>query len=50
MKQTLRDKFASVEHSGPEDIVKFMDISDNDDMEITKRDAYEQIHALLELI
>lgn len=47
MKQKLHDKFASEKHSGPKDVADFMDISDPEEIEMIKRDAYEQINALL---
>lgn len=50
MKQKLNEKFASKEHSGPNDIADFMDILDEEDFEMIKRDAYEQVQALLQLI
>lgn len=50
MKQKLNEKFASKEHSGPNDIADFMDILDEGDFEMIKRDAYEQVQALLQLI
>lgn len=50
MKQKLTEKFASKEHSGPNDVADFMDILDEEDFEMIKRDAYEQIQALLQLI
>lgn len=50
MKQKLNEKFASKEHSGPNDVADFMDILDEEDFEMIKRDAYEQVQALLQLI
>lgn len=50
MKQKLTEKFASKEHSGPNDVADFMDILDEEDFEMIKRDAYEQVQALLQLI
>ena len=49
MKEILRGKFASTEHAGPQDIVHFLDAG-NGDAEFIRRDAYEQIQALLQLI
>lgn len=50
MKEKLAGKFASAEHAGPKDVSDFMDLEDEEDIEIIKRDAYEQIQALLNLI
>ncbi len=50
MKQKLNEKFASKEHSGPSDVADFMDLLDEEDFEMIKRDAYEQVQALLRLI
>lgn len=50
MKQKLNEKFASKEHSGPNDVAEFMDLLDMEDFEMIKRDAYEQVQALLQLI
>lgn len=50
MKQKLNEKFASTEHSGPNDVVDFMDLLDEEDFEMIKRDAYEQVQTLLQLI
>lgn len=50
MKQKLNEKFASKEHSGSNDVADFMDILDEEDFEMIKRDAYEQVQALLQLI
>lgn len=50
MKEKLAGKFASADHAGPKDVSDFMDLEDKEDIEMIKRDAYEQIHALLSLI
>ena len=50
MKQKLSDKFASEKHSGPKDVSDFMDLLDDEEIEMTQRDAYEQIQELLRLI
>lgn len=50
MKQKLSEKFASENHSGPVDVSDFMMIEDQEEIEITRRDAYEQVKSLLELI
>lgn len=50
MKEKLQDKFASENHAGPKDVVDFLDLIDEEESEMTKRDAYEQIQALLRMI
>ena len=50
MKEKLAGKFASPDHAGPRDIVDFLGLTDEDEIEMTKRDAYEQMQALLRLI
>lgn len=50
MKEKLSGKFASLNHAGPKDIVDFLGLTDEDEIEMTKRDAYEQILALVRLI
>ncbi len=50
MKDKLAGKFASAEHAEPKDVSDFLDLEDEEDIEIIKRDAYEQIQALLNLI
>lgn len=50
MKQKLQEKFASADHAGPKDVADFLDLLDEDDADIVKRDVFEQIQALLALI
>lgn len=50
MVEKLKGKFASVEHAGPKDVSDFLDLEDEEDIEIIRRDAYEQVQALLELL
>ncbi len=50
MKEKLSEKFASPEHAGPKDVVDFLDLSDEDEIEMIKRDAYEQIQSLVSMI
>lgn len=50
MKDKLTGKFASPDHAGPKDIVDFLGLTNEDDIEMTKRDAYEQMQALVRLI
>ena len=47
MKEKLSEKFASPEHAGPADVAAFLDLVDEEDIAFTKRDAYEQIQALI---
>ena len=49
-KAKLAGKFASENHAGPKDVADFMDLEDEESIEMTKRDAYEQVQALLNLI
>lgn len=49
-KDKLAGKFASENHAGPKDVVDFMDLEDEEGIEMTRRDAYEQVQALLNLI
>lgn len=49
-KEKLAGKFASENHAGPKDVVDFLDLDDEESIEMTKRDAYEQVQALLSLI
>ena len=50
MKEKLSDKFASPEHSGSIDVSDFLAPDTDDEIAFIRRDAYEQIHALLEMI
>ncbi|MGN0356760.1 MAG: hypothetical protein ACI4E0_02915 [Blautia sp.] len=50
MKEKLEGKFASAEHAGPRDVADFLELMDDDEIEMIKRDAFEQIQALLSLI
>ena len=47
MKEKLSEKFASPEHAGPADVAAFLDLVDEEEIAFTKRDAYEQIQALI---
>ena len=49
-KDKLAGKFASENHAGPKDVADFIDLEDEESIEMTKRDAYEQVQALLKLI
>ena len=50
MKEKLAGKFASPDHAGSKDIVDFLGLTDEDEIEMTKRDVYEQLQALVRLI
>ncbi|MBR1508139.1 MAG: hypothetical protein IJ619_09080 [Eubacterium sp.] len=50
MKEKLSDKFASENHAGPQDVSDFMDLADEEEIALIKRDAYEQVTALIERI
>ena len=50
MKEKLSDKFASENHAGPKDVSDFMDLIDDEEIALVKRDAYEQVQALIEMI
>lgn len=50
MKEKLLDKFGSENHSGPKDVSDFMDLMDDEEIALIKRDAYEQVQALIERI
>lgn len=49
-KEKLASKFASENHAGLKDVADFMDLEDEDSIEMIKRDAYEQVQALLKMI
>lgn len=50
MREKLSEKFASVDHAGPVDVANFMDLSDEQGIEMIRRDAFEQVQALLSSI
>lgn len=50
MKEKLLDKFGSENHAGPKDVSDFMDLMDDEEIALIKRDAYEQVQALIERI
>lgn len=50
MKEKLSDKFASENHAGPKDVSDFMDLIDDEEIALIKRDAYEQVQALIKRI
>lgn len=50
MVEKLAEKFASEKHAGPVDVSDFLDLVDEEEIEITRRDAYEQVQALIRQI
>lgn len=50
MKLKLADKFASPTHTGPIDVANFLYFDNDEQAEMTRRDAYERIRALLSLL
>lgn len=49
MKEKLAGKFASADHAGPKDVADFLELDDMEEIAMIKRDAYEQVQALLQL-
>lgn len=47
MCQKLDEKFASVEHAGPVDIVSFLGITDEEEIMRIEQDAYQKVHYLV---
>ncbi len=47
MCQKLDEKFLSPTHAGPMDIVAFLDVRDEEERELIKQDAYQQVHYLI---
>jgi len=50
MKEKLSEKFASANHAGPVDVSNFLDLVDEEEIEMARRDAFEQVQALLSAI
>lgn len=50
MKEKLAGKFASANHAGPVDVAEFLELDGEEEIEMMKRDVYEQVQALLRLI
>ena len=48
MCQKLEEKFASVNHAGPMDVVSFMGIMSEEEQERIKQDAYQKVQYLVE--
>ena len=47
MKEKLDEKFLSVNHAGPVDIVSFLGITDEEEIEQVKQDAYQKVQYLV---
>lgn len=47
MRQKLDEKFASVKHAGPVDVAAFLGITDEEEIERIKQDAFQKIHYLV---
>ena len=50
MKEKLAEKFASPNHAGPADVAAFLDLDDEEEIAFTKRDACEQMQALINMM
>lgn len=50
MKEKLAEKFASPNHAGPADVAAFLDLEDEEEIAFIKRDAFEQMKALIKSI
>ena len=48
MRQKLDEKFASIEHTGPIDVVSFLGINDEEERERIRQDAYQKVHYLVD--
>lgn len=46
----IRTKFESMNHVGPNDIARFLEISDPDDKELRKRQAFERVSKFLDAL
>lgn len=44
----LKERFLSPNHGGPTDIINFMEITDLEEIETIKQDAYQKINYLVE--
>ena len=47
MCQKLDEKFASVQHVGPVDVAAFLGLTDEEEIERIKQDAYQRVHYLV---
>lgn len=50
MTEKLAEKFASENHAGPVDVSDFMDLQEDEEIEMIRRDAYEQIQTLIQQV
>lgn len=50
MKEKLSEKFASPDHAGTTDVAAFLDLEDDEEIAFIKRDASEQMKALIDRI
>ncbi len=50
MCQKLSEKFASANHSGPTDIVAFLDVTDEEEQMRIKQDAYQKVNYLIKTL
>lgn len=50
MKEKLQEKFASVDHAGPADIVSFLGITEEDEIARVKQDVYQKVSYLISKI
>ena len=50
MCQKLNEKFASVQHCGPMDVINFLGLADEEEIMRIRQDAYQKIHYLVERI
>lgn len=50
MLEKLKEKFSSPEHAGPVDVVSFLEIYEQEEIEMVKRDTFEHINRLVELL
>ena len=48
MCERLSEKFASPNHTGPMDIVSFMEIRDSEEAERIRQDAFQKVRYLVE--
>ena len=48
MKEKLKEKFASVDHAGPQDLVAFLGLTNEEEIALKKQDAYQRVKYLVE--
>jgi hypothetical protein len=48
--EKLKEKFKSTKHTGPKDVVDFMEIVDEEEREFILRDVYERVNYLVEAL